>query len=472
MRFKTAFIILSLYVSFWVVAGFAKDALKDTSLYERVSDSPLSGGEGTVFNTSREAFAKPAKNLPTEKLRDFTFGNKMFNTKWVTAPASVTSLDGLGPTFNRMSCAACHFKDGRGRPPLSADEPMKSMLIRLSVMDKNGTPIPHPAYGKQLNDRGIHGVPAEGMAKIFYDEIAGQYADGTPYSLRKPNYEFIEMAFGSLGDDVMFSPRVAPAVHGMGLLEAIPENLILSFADPDDANGDGISGRPNYIWDKVNQKTSLGRFGWKANVATLHEQDAAAALGDIGITTSLFPDENCLPAQKECQDAPNGNSEKGDPEMSDKQLEKMNFYVSTLAVPARRDVTLDSIKRGAGLFERAGCAKCHIPKARTGHHTIPALANQDIQPFTDLLLHDMGENLADNRPDGQATGREWRTPPLWGIGLVKTVNKHTNFLHDGRARNLEEAILWHGGEAEASQKTFKAMSKDERDALLKFLNSL
>lgn len=473
MRFKHIIFILCAYVSFWSLLGFAQELTKDT--YDSsISNSPLSGGDTTVFNTSREAFAKPAANLPTKKLRDFTFGNKMFNTKWVTAPASVTSLDGLGPTFNRMSCAACHFKDGRGRPPLSTDEPMKSMLMRLSIpgIASDGGPLSHPIYGGQLNDRGIHGVPAEGVAKIIYDEIKGQYADGTPYSLRKPNYEFMKLAFGPLGENIMFSPRVAPAVYGLGLLEAIPEEAVLSQADPDDKDGDGISGRPNYVWDAVNNKTALGRFGWKANVASLLQQNAGAAVGDMGITTSLFPDENCPDDQTACKEAPNGSSQNGEPEMSDKQLEKMTFYVSTLAVPARRDVNTEQIIAGAKLFEKANCATCHTPKTRTGKHTIASLADQDIQPFTDLLLHDMGDGLADNRPDYEATGNEWRTPPLWGIGLVKTVNKHTNFLHDGRARNLEEAILWHGGEAASSTETFKAMNKKERKALITFLNSL
>lgn len=449
---------------------FAVCAYAYAALTSSISDSPLSGGETTVFNTSREAFAKPAANLPTEQLRDFTFGNKMFNTKWVTAPASVTSLDGLGPTFNRMSCAACHFKDGRGRPPHSPDEPMKSMLVRLSIpgMATDGGPMPHPVYGGQLNDNAIQGVPAEGIAKIVYDEIEGQYADGTKYALRKPNYEFMNLAFGALGDDIMFSPRVAPAVFGLGLLEAVPEDTILRRADPDDKDGDGISGRPNYVWNAIHNKKTLGRFGWKANVATLQQQDSGAALGDMGITTSLFPNQNCPGAQKKCQAAPHG----GEPEMSDMQLDKMTFYVSTLGVPARRDVTVEQVMAGARLFEKASCAKCHTPKTLTGKHTIAALANQDIQPFTDLLLHDMGEDLADNRPDYEATGREWRTPPLWGIGLVETVNKHTNFLHDGRARNLEEAILWHGGEAENSKEMFETMNKEERDSLLAFLNSL
>lgn len=465
MRKKHFILAIIAYVSFWCVV----DAAKDTYV-SAVSDSALSGGKTTVFNTSRDAFAKPAKNLPTEKLRDFTFGNKMFNTKWVTAPASVTSLDGLGPTFNRKSCAACHFKDGRGRPPRDAKEPMKSMLIRLSIpgMAEDGGPMPHPVYGGQLNDRGISGVPAEGVAQIMYEDIKGHYPDGTPYSLRKPIYEFKELAYGELGDDIMFSPRVAPVVFGLGLLEAVPKVTILANADPDDKDGDGISGRPNYVWDVVSNKKAIGRFGWKANVATLQEQDAGAALGDIGITTSLFPDENCTKAQDECGKAING----GQPEMSDMQLEKMTFYVSTLAVPARRNIEDPIVQAGARLFERAQCASCHTPQMRTGEHDIAALSYQNIQPFSDMLLHDMGEGLADNRPDYEATGTEWRTPPLWGIGLVKTVNKHTNFLHDGRARNLEEAILWHGGEAESSKDAFKAMRKDERAALITFLKSL
>lgn len=435
-----------------------------------ISENALAGGTTTVFNTSREAFAKPATNLPTGSLRDFTFGNKLFNTKWVTAPASVTSLDGLGPTFNRRSCSGCHFKDGRGRPPRSIDEPMKSMLVRLSIpgTGDKGAPRPHPAYGEQLNDRAIQGVPTEGVAKIVYDEIEGKYADGTTYALRKPKYTFHELAFGPLGDTILVSPRVAPAVLGMGLLEAIPEAAILNWADPDDRDGDGISGRPNKVWDVVNQKQSLGRFGWKANVATVREQAAAAARGDIGITTTLFPEENCPEAQQACREAPNG----GTPEMSGKQLEKIVLYLSTLAVPARRNIANKTIKSGATLFQTAKCASCHIPQTETGDHPIPALSHQKIQPFTDLLLHDMGEGLADNRPDFQASGREWRTPPLWGIGLVETVNKHTYFLHDGRARNLEEAILWHGGEAEPSKEMFRQMTKEERDHLIAFLKSL
>ncbi len=434
-----------------------------------VLDSPLSGGDTTVFNTSREAFAKPAPNLSVEDLRKFTFGNKMFNTNWVTAPASVTSLDGLGPTFNRVSCSGCHFKDGRGRPPKDRQEAMASMLIRLSVVgqDKFGGPKPHPHYGGQLNDRSILSVPVEGRAEVTYEEVPGVYPDGETYSLRHPIYTFKDLKFGSL-DDALFSPRVAPVVYGMGLLEAIPEETILSFSDIDDVDGDGISGRPNRVWSPTKNKEALGRFGWKANAVTVEEQSAGAAVGDIGITTSLNKNQNCPDIQKSCQNAKHG----GVPEMSDMQLDRMVFYLQTLAVPARRHLDDPNVQAGAKLFVKAKCSSCHRPTMKTGDHALKQVAFQDIQPFTDLLLHDMGEGLADHRPDFQANGREWRTPPLWGIGLVKTVNRHTTLLHDGRARNLEEAILWHGGEAQSSKQSFMKMNKDERRQLITFLESL
>lgn len=436
----------------------------------RVNDNALSGGETTVFTVSHNAFAKPLANLPTKDLRTFTFGNKMFNTNWVQAPASVTSLDGLGPTFNRVSCSSCHFKDGRGQPPENAAAPMQSMLVRLSIPGKakDGGPKPHPDYGSQLNTFGISDVPGEGIATVSYEEdITGVYDDGAPYNLRKPVYHFSNMAFGELGDNTLFSPRVAPAMHGLGLLEAIPSDAILALTDKNDANKDGISGRVNTV-PGADGRPTIGRFGWKANVATLSRQNAGAAIGDLGITTSLHPEQNCPKPQHSCRKAKNG----GSPEMSDTQLKKITFYTQTLAPPARRDVDDPNVQRGAFLFSNSQCASCHIPQMQTGEHAVASLSNQKIQPFTDLLLHDMGEGLADGRPDYDANGNEWRTPPLWGIGLTETVNRHTNFLHDGRARNLEEAILWHGGEAASSVKAFKKLSADDRAALLRFLESL
>jgi CxxC motif-containing protein (DUF1111 family) len=432
--------------------------------------SPDLGGATTRPIATDKAFSFPLANLPKDQLRPFFFGNRLFNTNWVQAPGSVKSFDGLGPVFNRVSCAGCHTRDGRGRPPEAPGAPMLSMLIRLSLPGegRNGGPKPHPVYGDQLNDRAIQGVPAEGRAVIEYEEGPGAYADGEPYSLAMPRYRIEDLAFGPLGEGAMLSPRVAPAMIGVGLFEAIPAATIMAAADPDDADGDGISGRANLVWDEVAGGPALGRFGWKANQPSVRQQVAAAAVGDIGLTTPLFPTENCAEAQDACAAAPNG----GAPEISQSFFDRLVLYSQSLAVPAQRNADDPAIKRGFALFREAGCDGCHTPTLRTGEHELAALAHQTIHPFTDLLLHDMGPELADGRPDFLADGSEWRTAPLWGIGLIETVNGHDRLLHDGRARGLAEAILWHGGEAEASREAFRTMPKQEREALLAFLRSL
>ncbi|MCF8465767.1 MAG: hypothetical protein K9G33_00035 [Sneathiella sp.] len=434
-----------------------------------ISDSP--GGETTQQTRGRNSFSLPAASISREDLRVFFFGNKLFNTNWVIAPASVKSLDGLGPTFNRVSCSGCHLRDGRGQPPEHKGDELLSMLIRLSIPGKNdvGGPKPHPAYGDQLNDRAIPSVRAEGKVMIETTELPGHFADGTAYSLAAPTYHFTDLSFGPLGPDIMISPRVAPAVIGLGLLEAIQEQDLQALADPDDRDKDGISGRLNHVWDQSQKNQRIGRFGWKSNAPSLVHQNAAAANGDIGITSSLFPNENCPAPQSACQKAPTGKT----PQLSDKFLEKLTLYTQTLAVPARRNTSDPDVLVGEKLFASVGCGGCHIQMFVTGRHpTVPILSNQTIHPFTDLLLHDMGEGLADGRPDFEATGSEWRTAPLWGIGLVEAVNKHTRFLHDGRARSVEEAILWHGGEAERSKENYLFLKAQERRQLLAFLNSL
>ncbi len=433
----------------------------------------LSGGDrATTFKITRTAFAQPVTNLDRTRRRIFAFGDHLFNTQWVEAPSSVSTLDGLGPLFNRNSCAGCHVRDGRGRPPLPGENRMLSKLIRLSIPGQNehGAPLPHPIYGGQLQEQGILGVAAEGKTQITWHEEAHNFADGTPFSLRRPTYEFTDLAYGSLGEKTLFSPRVAPPVFGLGLLENIPEAEILSHADPDDRDGDGISGRPNYVWNIEQESTSLGRLGWKANQPTLKQQTAGAFNGDIGITTSLDPNSNCSDLQSECQE----ESTFGDqPEVSDEFLDKAIAYVSLLAVPARRNIDNPQAQAGERLFYAANCAACHLPQSLTGENSEHSeLNNKVIHPYTDLLLHDMGEDLADNRPDFEANGQEWRTPPLWGIGLVKTVNDHTFFLHDGRARNLMEAVLWHGGEASSSKEFVLNLSPEDRDNLMAFLRSL
>ena len=431
------------------------------------STSALSGGDTTIYSASSHAFSIPAPNLSVAALEKHLEGDVEFEAVFVTAPAVVNP--GLGPIYNNVSCINCHSRDGRGRPP-GVDEGLVSLLIRLSLPKTENTgdgkpPIPVPGYGKQLNNRAIVGTAAEGAVKIEYTEQTLTTADGTRVHLRHPNYTITD-TYQPLPEDVEVSPRVAPVVFGLGLLEAIPEKTILTYADEADVNGDGISGKPNFVWDVVQKRYALGRFGWKANQPTLLQQVASAYHDDMGLTTSLFLIENSA-------GQPQLTENSTIPEVSDEILDIVTFYVQTLAVPARRNVDDPQVMHGEELFAQAQCANCHIPTLRTGVLPgVPSVSNQTIHPYTDLLLHDMGPGLADNRPDFHASGTEWRTPPLWGIGLVRTVNGHTNFLHDGRARNLMEAILWHGGEAEKSRQATLEMSKTERDALITFLESL
>ena len=431
------------------------------------STSEFSGGETTVFDASSHAFSIPAPNLSTTAFEKHLEGDVEFEAVFVTAPAVVNP--GLGPIYNNISCINCHSRDGRGRPP-GDNEGLVSLLFRLSLPKTEGVmdgkpPMPVPGFGTQLNNRAIVNASPEGKVKIDYTEQTLTTADGTRVHLRYPNYTVTD-TYQPLPEDIEVSPRVAPAVFGLGLLEAISEETILAYADEADANGDGISGKPNYVWDVVKQRYTLGRFGWKANQPTLLQQVAAAYNDDMGITTSLFLTENSA-------GQPQLTKHSAIPEVSDEILDVVTFYVQTLAVPARRNVDNPQVKQGEQLFAKAQCASCHVPTLRTGVLAgVPSVSSQTIHPYTDMLLHDMGPELADNRPDFYASGSEWRTPPLWGIGLVKRVNGHTNFLHDGRARDLMEAILWHGGEAEASRQTVEQMSKVERDALIAFLESL
>lgn len=436
--------------------------------------TPRLGGDTTITVSNENAFARPIPTLPTEDLRQFTFGNRMFNTNWVTAPASVAALDGLGPVFNRVSCSGCHTRDGRGRPPEHATDPVESMLIRLSLPGKgqHGGVKPVPRYGDQLNEKAIAGVPAEGRTMVRHTEREGQYPDGTRYTLSVPHYTFTDLSFGPFPRDALFSPRVAPPVFGLGLLESVPDSDLLSRADPKDADGDGVSGRVNRVWDAQSHSMKIGRFGWKASQPSLPQQIAAAALGDIGITTRLFPQQNIAKGQLAAAAAPSGGKP-GEPEMKDEFLQRLVFYSRTLAVPAERNVNDPEVRTGAAVFESVGCIACHTPTLQTGTNSdVPALPHQNIHPFTDLLLHDMGAVLADGRSDFAATGSEWRTPPLWGIGLTETVNRHTRFLHDGRARSIEEAVLWHGGEADGAREKYMSLDKGRRAALLRFLDSL
>ena len=444
-------------------------------------------GAATVFKRlNRDAFSHPSANMTFKLQRDFRVGNGIFRKIWVSAPSSTTSSDGLGPLFNARACQRCHLKDGRGRPP-AVGERAETMLVRLSIppqteaqraalREHRQTTIPEPTYGGQLQNFSTQGILAEGDVAIAYEEVPVALADGKVVSLRQPTYGISGLHYGPLHPETMLSPRVAPPVIGMGLLEAIVEADIVAGADPDDRDGDGISGRPNLVWSDEHDRPMLGRFGWKAVQPTVSQQAAAAFRGDVGISTPLYPRPHgdCTAAQEACRAAPHGGaSARNTVEASAALFDLLVFYTRNLGVPARRDIGEQQVLAGKRLFYEANCTGCHTPKFVTRRDSIGEEQSfQLIWPYTDLLLHDMGEGLADGRPEGEASGREWRTPPLWGIGLTETVSGHTLFLHDGRARNLLEAILWHGGEAEAAKQRVVAMTHEERAALLAFLRSL
>ncbi len=439
-----------------------------------------SGGSTTVRKTDQNAFSLPSANLAPTRRLDFSVGNSFFRNPWVIAPATTTARDGLGPLFNTNACQNCHIKDGRGHPPLPEASNAVSILVRLSIPDSPPYAkvieqlgiVPEPVYGGQLQDMAVPGVVPEGKVRVDYTPVNVTFKDGTVVELRKPSLQITQLGYGAMHPDTRFSARVAPPMIGLGLLEAISDADILQNASkrPDK---NGVFGRPNWVWDDARQKTVLGRFGWKAGQPNLNQQNVHAFSGDMGLTTSLRPFDDCTDAQVACKQAPNGNGENGEQEVSDNILRLVLFYTRNLAVPARRDVNEQQVLAGKNLFFQAGCQSCHTPKFTTAANAAePELANQVIRPYTDLLLHDMGEGLADNRTEFKAGGRDWRTPPLWGIGLTQNVSGHTQFLHDGRARNLLEAVLWHGGEAQAAQQHVLSFSAEQRAALLAFLNSL
>jgi CxxC motif-containing protein (DUF1111 family) len=429
-----------------------------------VDDSAArAGGAMTVFDATSGSFNAPAPNLSAARLEEHLEGDAQFEATFVTAPAPVNG--GLGPLYDNTSCRACHIKDGRGRPP-EGSEQFVSMLLRLSVpgQDAHGGTVAAPDFGHQLQARAVVGTPAEADPRVSYTEVPGTYGDGQPYSLREPHYDLMT-PYTPLPAGLLVSPRVAPPVFGMGLLEAIDEADVLSRADPSDGNGDGISGHANYVYDPTTGMTALGRFGWKASAASVLHQVVGAYNEDMGVTSPYLPDEPCAGQLPACAPHP--------PDVTDTVTELVEMYVQTLGVPARRALDDPTALRGEQLFQSSGCAACHIPTLLTGAAPeTPEAAHQTIHAYTDLLVHDMGTGLADGRPDYQADGVEWRTAPLWGIGLTSVVNGHTYFLHDGRARGLAEAILWHGGEAMAARERFRTLPAADRAAILAFLNSL
>lgn len=445
-----------------------------------------SAGAATVrAMTNANAFSQPSKNISFEDELTFKVGNGLFRKLWVSSPSSTLASDGLGPLYNARSCQRCHLKDGRGHPPEGPDDNAISMFLRVSI-PADTLPmveeiagyiatLPEPTYGTQMQDFSLAGHPAEYSLQIEYEEIEVPLSGGEIAYLRKPTYTAADLGYGPLHPEAMLSPRVAPQMIGLGLLEAIPAADILALADPDDADGDGISGRPNIVWSVEFDQPMLGRFGLKAGNPTIREQSAGAFAGDIGISNPLLPAAwgECTQAQKTCRSAPHGDNDERGFEIDAEGLDLVTFYSRNLAVPARRNVNDPNVLRGKEIFYTSGCTSCHRPSFVT--HRLadqPEQSFQLIWPYTDMLLHDMGPGLADNRPEARATGSEWRTPPLWGIGLTKQVSGHTYFLHDGRARSLLEAILWHGGEAQTQRDAVVKLPPKDRAALITFLESL
>ncbi|HEY0123486.1 MAG TPA: di-heme oxidoredictase family protein [Rhizobium sp.] len=451
-----------------------------------------SGATTTIAPVSRDIFSQPSANLGLEREENFHLGNALFRKLWVSAPSSTQASDGLGPLFNARSCQSCHIRDGRGHPLETAGAAATSMVLRLArpaitpeeeqaLREFEAINFPDATYGTQLQDLAVPGLAAEGKVAVTYTEETVALSGGETVTLRKPHYTVADLAYGPLGETTTISPRIAPPMIGLGLIEAIPEADILAHADPDDRDGDGIRGRAAIVRDHRTGQIALGRFGWKAQNATVRDQVASAFSADIGISTPDRPTPygDCTVKEPKCLTMPTGVQKRlGDTEAPGPILDLVSFYSENLAAPARRKASFPDVLHGKEIFYQSGCAACHTPKFVTrddlkgSDGKDKAQAFQLIWPYSDFLLHDMGDGLSDGQPVGVASGRDWRTPPLWGIGLTQTVSGRQAYLHDGRADTLTEAILWHGGEAEKARNTFANLPQDDRQALINFLESL
>ncbi len=448
----------------------------------------LPAGDASVSFSPFPSSELPAANLPASAKPDFYAGKALAHQPWVKAPTITDARDGLGPLYNARTCLACHTKGGRGHVPDSGDTPLLSAFLRLSIPGSHPQhgAIAEPTYGEQLQSQSVAlghqlrasqpdlpmSVAPEGYVHLHWQEQSFVYPDGHTLNLRRPRIEIRNLGYGPLHPDTLMSLRIAPSIHGAGLIELIDQADIDALADPEDLDGDGISGRVNQVWDYRQQVSKPGRFGLKANRASLEITVAGAFAGDVGITNPLFPQQPCSSAQPSCNQQPDGNDADG-VELREELLQLVVDFNRNLGVPKRRSPENSQVMAGRELFYQSGCQRCHQPDFTTvASDQQPHLGGQRIWPYSDFLLHDMGPELADGRSDYQASGREWRTAPLWGIGLSKHISGSQNFLHDGRARSVEEAILWHGGEASASRQAFTELSTPQRQQLLMFVNSL
>ncbi len=480
------------------------ETLAGVSMQQLVSFDPQEvkqGGDTGISISSAESYSKPSSNLTASRKGHFFIGNAFFRQPWVIAPASTDSRDGLGALFNVAACQSCHVKDGRGHAPMTSDDDADSLLIRLampattdeqrqqlqnSLIEK----VVHPMYGGQLQDRGIQGVPAEARIAVQWVDKPVTFADGHIETLRAPTFNLTKPGYGAFDDDLMVSPRVALPMIGLGLLEQIPDEAIKKQAvdNKNRTNGD-ISGKFNWVMDPQTGKAALGRFGWKAGQTKLITQNQSAFNEDMGLTSNIRPHESCMPTQTACMNATTGADEQGNGkspvEVNDEVAKFVEFYTRNLAVPHRRNADDKLVLAGKKRFYDMGCQSCHTPRYQLPKTDDDHLEQhgQVIYPYTDLLLHDMGDDLADRTIAGKlpakdiqveflANSYEWRTPALWGVGLAQTVDPQATFLHDGRARTLMEAVLWHGGEAQKQQQKVLKLDKQGRTELNAFLQSL
>lgn len=432
----------------------------------------------TTNTTSNKVFMKQVAGLNNEEQDQFMLGRSFFTIPWVEAPSATTARDGLGPLFSANTCLNCHPRNGVGTLYNKNNSISRNLIARLSIpsngskehimMEKYSGFVFEPTYGKQISINGVQGVPYEAKPKIEYENITIIYPDKETVILKKPLHgvanKLTDLQYGDMNKDVIVSHRLAPALIGLGLLEKITDEQILANEDREDKDGDGISGKANRVFSPKYQDFKVGRYTWKASAATVIDQSAAAASNDMSLTNPYYPNENCTSNQKECLEAPKGDAVHGKKtfDLPLHRLEAIAFYLNNLKIP-RSTITE---KEGEKLFADIGCVKCHIPSF--------TLANgYEIKPFSDILLHDMGEGLSDGRTEFEATAQEWRTAPLWGLGKYKLVlGKEPELLHDGRAKTVEEAILWHGGEAEQTKQKFMNLSKKQRETIIRYIGEL
>jgi CxxC motif-containing protein (DUF1111 family) len=428
-------------------------------------------GQNFSNNKDKSLLLKPAKKLNDEDYDKLILGRSFFTIPWVEAPSATTARDGLGPLFNANTCVSCHPRNGRGTLYNKNNSLSRALVVRASISSNKSIEhesfkakigfVPEPTYGAQISINGTREVAFEAKPKITYEELEVKFFDGEIVKLLKPKYSLENLNYGKLHQKAILSFRIAPTLHGLGLIEQIDNKDILNNVDDQDKNGDGISGRANFVYSNLTKKEELGKYTWKASSPTIIEQVAAAAHNDMGLTSPLIEVENCTSSQKACNEAPKARD---NIDITQKRLEAMSFYIKNLK--AYRPKETKEFKEGLEVFKAISCNKCHISSFKTK-------AGFDISPYSDFLLHDMGEGLADGRVEFKASASEWRTAPLWGLALHEKINaKKPRLLHDGRARTYQEAILWHGGEALASKEAYMKLEKKQRQKLIEFLKGL